>query len=260
MLRVGLNTNVYIDHPIDRVIRMAYIMGYDGIEIARTHLPEYDESDVGTVRNLVAKYGLLVYGVQGGNPYTNVDFGRKRIELARKLDCPVVNLGPGVPYRRGESFEKAWEATLEALRELRDYARAYGIEVAVEPEIRALLSPYIPAIDRYQLYEDVRAKLPDVGLVLDVEHALAVYENPYFIIRKHRDSLKIVHVSDTIGHLHLHLVPGSGEMDFRTLFAVLREVNYKNFVSVEIPPYFNNPDEAAFESINYLHKVLLEMR
>ncbi len=259
MLRVGLNTNVYIDHPIDRVIRMAHVMGYDGIEIARTHLFEYSESDISTVKNLVAKYGLIIYGVQGGNPYTNIDFGKKRIELARELDCPIVNLGPGVPYKRGESFEKALETTFEALRELRDYAKTYGIEVAVEPEIRALLSPYIPTLDRYRLYEDVRAKLQDVGLVLDVEHALAVYENPYFIIRKYRDSLKIVHVSDTIGHLHLHLIPGAGEIDFKALFAVLKEVNYKNFISVEIPPYFNNPDEAAFESVTYLHRVLLEL-
>ncbi|MEM2406154.1 MAG: sugar phosphate isomerase/epimerase family protein [Sulfolobales archaeon] len=259
MLRIGLNTNVYIDHSIDRVIRMAHIMGYDGIEIARTHLLEYSESDISTVKSLITKYGLTIYGVQGGNPYTNMDFGKKRIELARKLDCPIVNLGPGVPYKRGESFEKALEITLEALRELRDYAGAHGIEVAVEPEIRALLSPYIPAIDRYQLYEEVRTRLQDIGLVLDVEHALAVYENPYFIIRKYRNSLKIIHVSDTIGHLHLHLVPGVGDIDFRALFAVLKEVNYRNFISVEIPPYFNNPDEAAFESVSYLHRVLLEM-
>lgn len=259
MFRIGLNTNVYIDHPLDRVIRMAHVMGYDGVEIARTHLVEYSESDIGTVKDYVAKYGLAVYGIQGGNPYTNVDFGKKRIEIARRLDCPVVNLGPGVPYKRGESFEKAWDSTLEALKELRDYAKAYGIEAAVEPEIRPLLSPYIPTVDRYQLYEGVRARLPDIGLVLDVEHALAVYENPYFIIRKYRDSLKIMHVSDTIGRLHLHLVPGAGEMDFRALFTVLKEVGYRNFISVEIPPYFSDPDEAAFKSITYLQRVLLEM-
>lgn len=259
MFQIGLNTNVYIDYPIDKVIRKAYLMGYEGVEIARTHLQEPNESDVSLVRELVTKYGLSIYGVQGGVPYTDREFGTKRIELARKLDCPVVNLGPGIAYRRSDNPKKAWETSLEVLRELNDYARRYGITGAIEPEVRVLLSPLLPTIDRYELYEDVRRVLPDLGLVLDVEHALVAYENPDAVIKKYKNLLKIIHVSDTLDHLHLHLIPGRGEIDFKNLFTVLEEVGYENFISVEIPPYFNSPDEAAFKSITYLRKVLREL-
>lgn len=259
MFGIGLNTNVYIDYSIDRVIKKAYLMGYEGVEIARTHLQEPTESDISLTKELITRYGLSVYGVQGGTPYTDIEFGKKRIELARRLDCPVVNLGPGVAYRRSDDVRKAWERSLEYLMNLRDYAKMYGIVGAIEPEVRALLSPLLPTVDRYELYEDVKRVIPDLGLVLDVEHALVAYESPEMIIRRHRDSLKIIHVSDTLDHLHLHLIPGRGEIDFKNLFHVLKEVGFKNFISVEIPPYFNSPNEAAFKSISYLRKVLREL-
>jgi protein FrlC len=258
MFRIGLKTNVYIDHPIDEVIRKTAVMGYEGIELARTHLMNYTESEVENVKKLLKEHGLIVYSVQAGIPYTDVEAGKKRIELARRLDSPLVNLGYGLYYKPGENFSVAWEKTIQALGELHDYAKKYGIQAAVEPEVRALLSPYIPVLSKYEYFGEVVKRLPDLGLILDVEHAIASLENPYYIIRKYRNHLKLLHISDTIDQLHLHLVPGKGQIDYKTLFRVLKEVNYNGFLSVEIPPYFNNPDQAAYESIMFLNKILME--
>ncbi len=257
--KIGLNTNVYIDHPIEKVIKKAATMGYNGIEIARTHLMNYTESELENIKKLLKDTGLIVYSIQAGIPFTDTEIGKKRIELARKLDCTLVNLGCGLYYRPGEDFAAAWEKTIQSLLELRDYAKMYNIQPAVEPEVRAPLSPYIPVLNKYERFGEVIKKIPDLGLVLDVEHAIASLENPYYIVRKYRDCLKLLHISDTIDHLHLHLVPGKGQIDYKTLFNVLKEVNYNGFLSVEIIPYFNFPDEAAYESIVFLSRLLAEL-
>jgi len=260
-LKIGLNTNLYLGIPLDEVIRRIYTMGYEGIEVARTHLNEryekFGEEYVNTVKNLARQYGITIYGVQGSwGPYTDENFTKSRIDTCRKLDCPLVNLGAGLPIGPRDDPEKVWEKTLMLLKELYDYAKLYGIEVAVEPEVRPYLSPEIPTINRYQYFERVAKEIPGIGLILDIEHAIVNNENPYFIIKKFGSKLKVVHVSDSIDGLHLHLIPGRGEIDFTMIFRALKEVGYSGFISVEIYPYYRNPDKAAYSSIIYIQKIL----
>lgn len=263
-MRLGLNTNVYIDHELDDVIQRVALMGYEGVDVARTHLCEryrkVTRDDIIRAREASKKYGIAIYNIQGSwGPFLDVEFAKKRIELARELECPLVNLGAGLPYGPHDDHDSVLRNTISLLGELRDYAKSYGIGVAVEPEVRPHLSPQTPAIHYYRLFDVVVKELPDVGLVLDVEHAVVNHENPIYVARKYKNHIKVMHLSDTFGGLHLHLVPGHGEIDFFLLFKELKEMGYEGFISVEIYPYHKNPDAAAYASITYIQKVLSEI-
>lgn len=52
--------------------------------------------------------------------------------------------------------------------------------------------------------------------------------------------------------VHFHLPPGEGAMDYKAIFAALREIRYEGWVTIELYPYQqNSPDVArkAFETI-----------
>ena len=52
--------------------------------------------------------------------------------------------------------------------------------------------------------------------------------------------------------VHAHLIPGRGAIDFP---AVLREIaasGYEGWITVELYPYVENPDEAAAEAKAFL--------
>ncbi|MEM2004759.1 MAG: sugar phosphate isomerase/epimerase [Zestosphaera sp.] len=263
-MKLGLNTNVYIDYPLHEVIRRASAMGYEGVDVARTHLcgryREVSEEDLVRAKGASTYYGISIYNIQGSwGPFLDVEFAKSRIELARKLDCPVVNLGAGLPYGPSDDFDDVLKKTTTLLGELRDNAKSYGIEVAVEPEVRPYLSPQTPIINRYQTYEIILKELPGVWLVLDVEHAIVNHENPNYVIRKYKDYIRVIHLSDTIDGLHLHLVPGRGELDFYSILGSLIDVDYRGFISMEIYPHYREPDKAAYESIIYTQRVIMEL-
>ncbi len=258
-IKIGLNTNVYVEHPLEYVLNKVKNMGYEGIEIARVHaIHEFPRDRINEYKKLISKAELEVYSIQGGTPFTDIEVCKKRIELARMLDCKNVNIGPGIEMGTENDFNEAWKETLKTFAEIAEYAKNYGINVNIEPEPKIPLSTQKPTITTYEHARKMLLELGknNVGIVLDIVHTFVSKENVFSIIRKFVDKISVIHVADTLDGRHLHILPGRGEINFEAIFRALIKNTYKGYLSVEIYPYFDVPDEASFKSIVRLQEII----
>lgn len=257
-MRLGINTNVYFDHPISSFLPRISEMGYEGIEIARTHpIHEWSKEELKKLQKTLSEYGLESYCIQGGTPYTDLEYGKKRIDLAHDLGCPLVNLGPGLGFEKESHRERIWNESLSVISELVDYARDRGVACMIEPEPRLPLSIKSPLIttyrDAWRMLSEVKG---DLGLLLDVIHANVSRESLSRIIKTFGKRIRLVHLSDAVDRRNYHFVPGRGDLNFGAFLKMLNMAGYGGFLSVEIYPYFDDPDKAAFESIEYLTNLM----
>jgi sugar phosphate isomerase/epimerase len=146
----------------------------------------------------------------------------------------------------GTSHDQAWEWSLEALREISDTARGYGVTMAIEPT--SFDSNLVDTVDHaVQMTEQLGVE--NVGVMFDTFHILYRREVLSDYVYRAGKHLKHIHISDND-----RLPPGKGRGDFVSLIAALHEVRYSGYLAMELG--FDRrdiePDKVARESIQYL--------
>jgi sugar phosphate isomerase/epimerase len=56
--------------------------------------------------------------------------------------------------------------------------------------------------------------------------------------------------------VHAHLIPGDGAVDLLAALQAIREINYAGWVTIELYPYVDEPDQAArvaLERVQQMH-------
>jgi sugar phosphate isomerase/epimerase len=153
------------------------------------------------------------------------------------------NLLPGVSYDDAEAY------ATEVLHAAVPACAQFGVTIGLEPLGPAEGDFMLNAKAGIRLAEMVAS--PHCKLHLDVKAMSSEGQPIENIIRDSRDWLVHFHANDP----NL-LGPGMGEVDFRPIFAALKEINYGGWVSVEVFKYEPSPDEIARRSIEYMRKVL----
>jgi sugar phosphate isomerase/epimerase len=152
------------------------------------------------------------------------------------------NLLPGVTYEDAEAY------AVEVLHA--------AIHTCTELDVTLAIEPLGPAEGDFLLTAQSAIRLakmvdsPHCRLHLDVK-AMSSESKPIpEIIRESAPWIAHFHANDP----NL-LGPGMGDVDFRPIFAALREIHYPGWVSVEVFKYEPSPDEIAQQSIEYMRKV-----
>jgi sugar phosphate isomerase/epimerase len=249
-------------------------LGYTGVEIAPFTFAPHDEpfdickirpKQFVEVRTMAEDAGLEVVGLHWllakteGLYLTSPDptvrcrtavYLSKLAEVCADLGGKILVLGspkqrnllPGVSYADAEAY--AVEVLHQAIRACHQYDVTIGLE------------PLGPADGNFMLTAQAAKHLMDmVGspyckLHLDVK-AMSSEETPiHEIIRDNREWLVHFHANDP----NL-LGPGMGKTDFTPIFAALKDIDYRSWVSVEVFKYEPSPDQIARVSLEYMRKV-----
>jgi len=229
--------------PLDeweRILACLADNGYAGIEplISGVYMtPEHE------ILKLLDRYHLKITGLRTGrivqahhvafnDPCIEkrqeaVDRFKQVVQYAAAFDTPkmLVGLMQG-RLAEGQDLNTAKEHIRECLEICCDYSQPYGIEVDLEAVNHN-------EINYHNTVADVAAFIESIGksnlrLLIDTYH---------MHLEESSIELAVNQVQKLIGHVHLadsnHLIPSTGEFDFRKFFDYLASAGYQGTFTIE---------------------------
>ncbi len=239
--------------------RKAAALGYDGIELMVRDPAGLDWTAVKTTLDTA---GLEVPQVVTGELFgadglclatSDHDLYRRTeaqlqsvIDLAAYLGA-MVNIGRvrGRLEWLGRS-DDAWAVAVDRLRRVAEYAATKNVRITLEPINRYETDFIMSAADGMRLIHDLQQD--NFGLMLDVFHMNIEDASIEDGLRLAGDKLWHVHIADS----HRRY-PGSGHLNFDSIFATLKDMQYRGYVSAELFP-LPDPDTAAQKTIEFLKR------
>jgi sugar phosphate isomerase/epimerase len=278
-MKLAFSTNAYLNFSFPEAVRRLAAIGYKGVEVM-ADVPHawpaflLDEQKQ-AIRDALKKNDLVISNVNGfmmhavndprqrywhpswiePDPHyrrIRVEHTKRCLTLARELGAPCVTTEPGGPVGPGESWSKALALFVEEIKPVAEHAARENVLLLVEPEPGLL----IETMDQYLEFRG-RIDSPAVGLNFDIGHAYCVGDEPPAAIPRMAKHICHVHLEDIAAtRVHYHLVPGDGAIDFPATLRALRATGYDGWVTIELYPYVENPDEAARRARKHIEDIL----
>ncbi len=171
--------------------------------------------------------------------------------MARKLGVKTVSTEPGGP-NNGLSESEGFELFQKGIDEVLPIAEKNKVKLLIEPEPELLIENSTQFLKFISNFDS-----DFLGLNFDIGHFFCVGEKPEKAIKILKDYLSHIHLEDiSESRVHKHLIPGKGVINFKKIFDVLAEINYNGYVTIELYPYQDNPQEAAKEALDYVKSIL----
>jgi sugar phosphate isomerase/epimerase len=270
-MKLAFSSNAFRKYEFEQVVALLEKIGYDGVELMsdRPHAwpPDLTEAKIASIEKSLSipisnlnAFMMCVVGNFHHPSWIEPDLAYRKqrvdhtiacIELAAKLGAKTVSTEPGGPIPEGWSRQKAYEEFRKELIEPAKKAEKLGVQLLIEPEPELLIEnskqflEFIPSVNS-------RA----VGLNFDMGHFHCVGEEIPDLIRLFAKQIAHVHLEDIKDRKHHHLAPGEGEIDFTRVFEAFRKVGYDGWVTIELYPYQENPDQVARTSYERIRPLI----
>jgi inosose dehydratase len=250
--------------PLQEAVQDLRDLGLQGIEFT----PRRDElSTFGltreSFRDLLKENGLAVSGHYFGAPFH--DAAKKKeimtsfqesIDSLKFYGAKNIIIGPP-GNRAGDDHPELIRRAAPVLNTLGKIALDQGVEIGIHPHYNCII----------ETPEEIRLAmdLTDpkyVFLSADTGHIALGGGNVAEVLRTYQDRLNYFHFKDVAGTVtRPNFAPnlreiGSGEIDFRGIMALLKEIHYKGWINVEQDATTLTPRESASRSMGYIHKKL----
>ncbi|HKU49376.1 MAG TPA: sugar phosphate isomerase/epimerase [Nitrososphaera sp.] len=278
-MKLAFSTNAFKRYPLVESIKKIAEVGYDGVEILcdRPHAypPDMVDGNSLLVKEAIASCGLQISNLNAFTLYAIGDvyhpswiedderLRRARLEytincirLASQLGARNLSTEPGGPPAPSNASRPQLERLfLDGLMTAAKEAEKEGVLLLVEPEPQLLIE------NSTQFKKLMREVSSDsVKLNFDIGHFHCVNEDPAKLVYELSDYIVHFHLADILNRVHNHLIPGKGEINFRSVFEAMDEIGYRGYVTVELYPYQENPVQAAQEAYGHLCKIIESMR
>ncbi|MFM7097062.1 MAG: sugar phosphate isomerase/epimerase family protein [Gemmataceae bacterium] len=170
-----------------------------------------------------------------------IDHTMRCLTLAKELGAPCITTEPGGPVEAGGSWSAGLKLFVEMLKPVIEHAEKEGVLLLIEPEPGLL----IETADQFLEFMG-HIKSPMVGCNFDIGHSYCVGDDPASTIPRLAKFIKHFHLEDIANtRVHHHLIPGDGAIDFKAAIQAIKAIGYKDWVTIELYPYVEDPDQAA---------------
>lgn len=245
---------------IEKSIKRAAELGYDGVELALKYAGEVDkgalakwldESDMEvsciSTGQVFADLGLMF---TDSNPQNRLDVRnifKALIDLAADFGR-MVNIGRVRGRIGSQGREEAERLFIEMARDLCSYAAPRNVTLVLEPVNRYELDFVNSVEEGVELMKKV--DMPNMKLMPDTFHMNIEDRTIGGELARHISYVAYIHFADSN-----RLAPGQGHIDFNDIVRHLKRVKYDGWLSVEILPK-PDPDTAARQAIEYLKPLI----
>jgi sugar phosphate isomerase/epimerase len=281
-MRLAFSTNAYLRHSFAEAARRLAAIGYDGVEVMADVPHAWPafllQEQKQALRDALAGNNLAISNVNAfmmnavndhrqrywhpswiePDPHyrrVRVDHTTRALSLARELGARCITTEPGGPVEPGGSWQQALLLFVEGLKPVAEHAEKEGVLLLVEPEPGLL-------IEKAEQFEQLMRHIdsPAVGLNFDVGHAFCVGDDPATTIPRLARWTRHYHLEDIAAtRVHEHLIPGTGAIDFPATLRAIRDTGYAGWVTIELYPYVDDPDDAARRARQYVTEVLASL-
>lgn len=273
-MKLAFSSNAYRNYTIEESIQSISDMGYSAIELMcdEPHAyPPLSMEKINSIKNTLHKHKMKISNLNGfmlcaikdfhhpswiekNKTYRQqrIDHTKNCLKLAKDLEVGTVSTEPGGPPSDLKKHDL--ELFEDGINEVLPIAEKNKIKLLIEPEPQLLIdssSQFLDFISRFN------SKY--LGLNFDIGHFFCVKEDPAELIKTLKNYICHFHLED-IGksRKHKHLILGDGVIDFLSVFNAIKEINYKDYITVELYPYQKNPEKAARDSLKFLKSLNLE--
>lgn len=281
-MKLAFSSNAYMHFSIEDTIVKVADLGYSGIEILAdvphawpaNLLEERKES----IRRHLRERQLEIANVNAfmmnavGDPrqpywhpgWTDPDphyrairreHTKRALNLAREIGAPNITTEPGGHLAPGQSWKDGARIFYDELMPCVELAEKLEVALLIEPEPELL-------IEKFEQYLEFTSRIhsPWVGLNFDIGHAYCVGEDPQDWVARMAPYTRHYHFEDIAAtRVHRHLIPGHGAIDFTATLRAIQQTGYDGWVTVELYPYIDNPDDAARQARQFLTTAMKQL-
>ena len=241
-------------------LRTAATLGYAGLEL---HTRENAPLDIAGIKKVSAECGGRITALASGRLYTQGKVSllddavyvakaaeqsmRDYTDLAEALEVEYLVIGWAKGTIPPEANRELYMSRLAGqLRSLSDYARPKGVRIQIEVINRYEVNLLNNAEETCSYLEEY--ELDNCFVHLDTFHMNIEERDSLAAIRRCGSRLGYFHVAD-----NTRRYPGSGQIDFTSILATLKEVGYNGYVTVECIPG-SDRIETAKRAIEHLRQ------
>jgi sugar phosphate isomerase/epimerase len=281
-LKLAFSTNAYLHFSFSEAVDRLARIGYRGVEIMADvpHAwPAYLLAEQKqALRDALARNRLTISNINAFMMHAvndprqkywhpswiepdrhyrqiRIDHTKRALTLAKELGSPCITTEPGGPVEAGASWQKALKLFVEMIKPVADHAQNEGVLLLVEPEPGLLIETANQFLEFMQHIDS-----PAVGMNYDIGHAYCVGDDPATTIPLVARHIRHFHLEDIAAtRVHQHLVPGDGAIDFHATLRAVRSIGYTGWVTIELYPYIDNPDEAARRALNRVNEIVASL-
>jgi len=239
--KIGLSTLCCLNEPFKKMTKHILEANTAYIEIVDEGLHALSKRRVQALSELAASYGLK-YTVHA--PFADINIAspskpllntivkrlKRSIIYAYALNCQVWVFHSGLKTGISMFYPGMdWIQNTESVRSLYKFASYHGLEIAIEntPEPYPFVMTNVEDFKRF--YNEVNE---DIGMVLDIAHAHINGQIEPFLTT-FADKIVHIHAHDNNGKDDQHLGIGYGNIDWKRVTALIKNIDYSGIIVVE---------------------------
>jgi hydroxypyruvate isomerase len=224
--------------PFDQCLEWVAEAGYQGVELVGEFQRWSSTEKAGTMARM-RRLGLVfdaMSGVKAGFAVpTQTEAFRtqftEQMRAAKELECPKIILLSG---NRVDGLRDGVQrqTSIDNLKWAAESATKGQIDIVIEP-IDLLENPniYLASVtDGFEIARVVNS--PNVKVLYDFYHEQRSFGNLIEKLEKNIGWIGLVHVADVPGRHE----PGTGEIDYESIYRKLAELNYSHWIAMEYYP------------------------